>query len=69
MQPRTKQIAIKDHQLRSFLVNGDVGIKHIDTKEQIVDIFIKPLDFELFGYLRYKINGWWVNGILLCGGV
>ena len=58
MRPRTKQIAIKDHQLRSFLVNGDVGIKHIDTKEQIVDIFTKPLDSELLGYLPQNPNGW-----------
>ena len=63
MQPCTKHIAIKYHHFRSFVVNGDVKIKHVDTKGQIADIFTKPLDSELFGCLRYKLNGWWVNGI------
>ena len=35
------------------------------TPRKKTDIFTKPLDFELFGYLRYKINGWWVKGILI----
>ena len=48
MQPRTKHIAIKYHHLRIFVANGDVEIKYIDTKKQIVDIFTKPLDSEFF---------------------
>ena len=51
MQPHTKHIAIKYHHLRSFVANGDVEIKNVDTKEHITDIFIKLLDPELFGYL------------------
>ena len=51
IQPRTKHIEIKYHHFRSFVTNGDVKIKHIDTKEKIADIFMKPLDSELFGYL------------------
>ena len=56
--PRMKNIAIKYHDFRSFVANGDVDIKQVDTKDQIADIFTKPLDYELFGYLRYTINGW-----------
>ena len=69
MRPHMKHIAIKYHHLCSFVAHGDVDIKHVDTKEHIADIFMKPLDSELFGYLRYKLNGWWVKGILLCKGV
>ena len=52
-----KHIVIKYHHFQSFVANGDVEIKHVDTKEYIADIFMKPLDSELFGYLRYKLNG------------
>ena len=69
IRPHTNHIAIMYHHFRSFVVNGDVQIKHADTKEQISDIFTKPLDSELFGYLCYKLNGRYVNGILLCEGL
>ena len=58
MLPCMKHIAIKYHQLKSFVVIGDVDIKHVDTKEYIADIFTKSLDYELFWYLHYKLNGW-----------
>ena len=58
MQPRTKHTAINCHHFRRFVANVDVEIQHIDTKEHITDIFTKPLYYELFGYLRYKFNGW-----------
>ena len=51
IEPRTKHVVIKDHHLQSFVPNGDIKIKHVDTKEQIIDIFAKPLDPELFIYL------------------
>jgi len=33
-------------------------IEHITTKEQIADIFTKPLAKESFSYLRKKLMGW-----------
>ena len=42
--PRNNHIAIKYHHFRSFISKGHVVINHIDTKEQVVDIFTKPLD-------------------------
>ena len=66
MRPHMKHIAIKYHHLCSFVAHSDVDIKHVDTKEHIADIFMKSLDSELFIYLHYKLNGWWVKGILLC---
>ena len=58
MRLRTKHIAVNYHHFRSFIANGDIDIQNIYTKEQIADIFTKPLDSELFGYLLYNINGW-----------
>ena len=52
-----------------FVVNGDIEIKHVDTEEQIVDIFTKPLYSDLFGYLCYKFDSLYINGILLHKGV
>ena len=52
MRPHTKYIMIKDHKFWSFVANSDVETQHIDTKEQIADILMKPLDSELFRYLR-----------------
>ena len=56
--PRTKHISIKYHHFRSFVKNKSIIIKHIGTKEQIADIFTKPLDGALFQYLRKKLSGW-----------
>ena len=40
-RPHTNHITIKYHQFQSFVANGEVEIKHVDTKEQIADIFYK----------------------------
>ena len=40
MWPRTKHITIKYHHIQSFVANGDIEIKHVDTKEQITDILL-----------------------------
>ena len=58
--PRTKHISLKYHWFRSFLSgpNKLLNIAYINTKEQIADIFTKPLDESLFMHLRKKSNGW-----------
>ena len=56
--PRTKHIAIKYHHFRKHVEDGTISIHPIDTKEQTVDIFTKPLDESLFKYLRFKLCGW-----------
>ena len=40
--PRTKHIALKYHYFRRYVHDGTLKIHHIDTKEQIADIFTKP---------------------------
>ena len=51
---RTKHIAIRflrDHQQR-----GDIEIAYVSTKEQLADIFSKPLDEKTFTKLRNELN-------------
>ena len=64
-----KHIAIKYHHFQSFVTKGDVEIQHIDTKKQLADIFVKTLDSELLRYIHYKLNNWYMNGILIYEGV
>jgi hypothetical protein len=40
---RTKHIAIRYHFLRDHQQKGDIEIAYINTKEQLADIFTKPL--------------------------
>ena len=54
--PRTKHIALKHHHFRQFVYDNTIRIKAIDTKQQIADIFTKPLEKEFFKYLRGKMN-------------
>ena len=54
--PRTKHIALKYHHFRRFVIDNIVEILPIDTKEQLADIFTKPLDD--FFYHRKKLSGW-----------
>ena len=69
IRPLTNHIVIKYHHFQSFIPNGEASINHVDTKQYIEDIIIKPLDTKLFGYLHYNLNRWWVNGILIREGV
>ena len=55
--PRTKHIALKYHHFRRYVHDGTLKIQVIDTKEQIADIFTKPLETRMFTYLRQKIMG------------
>jgi hypothetical protein len=41
---RTKHIDIRYHFLRDQQQRGDIEIAYVSTKEQLADIFTKPLD-------------------------
>ena len=60
MTPRTKHIAIIYHWFRThpLIKDKSVSIKKIDTKQQIADIFTKPLPEEDFKRLRLLLCGW-----------
>ena len=56
--PRTKHITIKYHHFRSFVADGSIEILPISTKDQLADIFTKPLDKVIFVKLRKLLMGW-----------
>jgi hypothetical protein len=53
---RTKHIAIQYHFLRDHQQKGDIEIAYINTKDQLADIFTKPLDEQTFNKLRHELN-------------
>ena len=58
IRPRTKHINIKYHHFRSAVRTGEISVRAIDTKQQLTDIFTKPLDQNQFQFLRKKLLGW-----------
>jgi hypothetical protein len=53
---RTKLIDIWYHFLRDHQQRGDIEIVYINTKDQLADIFTKPLDEKTFSKLRNELN-------------
>jgi hypothetical protein len=53
---RTKHIDIQYHFLRDQQQRGDIEIAYVSTKEQLADIFTKPLDEKTFTKLRNELN-------------
>jgi len=58
MRPRTKHIAVCYHYFRSKVQDGSLRVHAIDTKEQVAEIFTKPLIHSKYVYLRKKMMGW-----------
>ena len=56
MHSKTKHIPIKYHFLRDQVSQKVVKLEYVDTKEHIVDIFLKPLPNEAFEHLRKKVG-------------
>ena len=56
MHSRTKHIPIKYHFLREQVSQKVVKLEYVDTKEQVVDIFTKPLPKESFEHIRQKMG-------------
>jgi kynurenine formamidase len=52
----TKHIDIRYHFLRDHQQSGDIEIAYVSIKEQLVDIFTKPLDEKTFTKLRNELN-------------
>ena len=55
MHTKTKHISIKYH-LRELVQDKEVKLEYVNTKEQIVDIFTKPLPKDAFLHLRGKLG-------------
>jgi hypothetical protein len=52
MHSKTKHIPIKNHFLREQVVEKNTRVEYVGKKEQVEDIFTKPLPWEDFEYLR-----------------
>ena len=57
-RPRTKHLSVRLHHFRSFVANNRISIQHISTKEQIADMFTKPLAKDQFTKLRDRLMNW-----------
>jgi hypothetical protein len=53
---RIKHIDIQDHFLRDHASKGDIVISHVETNDQLANIFTKPLDEKRFRELRSELN-------------
>jgi hypothetical protein len=53
---RTKHIDIRYLFLRDHQQRGDIKIAYVNNKNQLADIFTKPLDEKTFSKLRNELN-------------
>ena len=56
MHAKTTHIAIKYHYVRELVEDKEVKMEYVNSKEQIADIFTKPLPKDAFEYLRVKLG-------------
>jgi hypothetical protein len=56
MHSKMKHIPIKFHFLWEHVTEKNIKVEYVGTKEQIADIFTKPLPRETFEYLRQKLG-------------
>ena len=56
LHSRTKHIEIRHHFLRDHVEKGDVVFAHVDSKNQLADIFTKPLATESFFNIRGELG-------------
>ncbi|WVZ81025.1 hypothetical protein U9M48_028452, partial [Paspalum notatum var. saurae] len=52
LHSRTKHIDVRFHFLRDHYEKGEIDLIHVVSANQLVDIFIKPLEFDAFTRLR-----------------
>ena len=58
LRPRTKHLACRLFHFRQHVEKGLISIHYVNTKDQIADIFTKPLPRVQFQALRKKFMGW-----------
>jgi hypothetical protein len=54
MHSKTKHIPIKYHFLWEQVAEKNIRVEYVGTKEQVADIFTKPLPWEAFEYLHSR---------------
>ena len=58
MRPRTKHINLVYHHSREYERDGMIKVLSVGTKDQIADMFTKPLPQNDFVKFRKKLMGW-----------
>lgn len=53
---RTKHIEIRNHFILDHVARSDIDLSFVKMKNQLSDIFTKPLDETRFCYLRNELN-------------
>ena len=53
---RTKHTEIRHYFLRDHAQKGDITLEFVSTKDQLVDIFTKPLSEEQFVDIRRQLG-------------
>ena len=56
MHAKTKHIAIKYHYVGELVEDKQVKMEYVNLKEQIAEIFTKPLPKDAYEYLRGKLG-------------
>jgi hypothetical protein len=56
MHSKMKHIPIKYHFLRKQVAEKDIRVEYVGKKEQVADIFTKPLPWEAFEYLFQRLG-------------
>jgi hypothetical protein len=56
MHSKRKHIPIKYHFLRKQVAEKNIRVEYVGKKEQVEDIFTKPLPREAFEYLRERLG-------------
>jgi hypothetical protein len=56
MNSKRKHIPIKYHFLREQVAEKNIRVEYVGTKEQVADIFTKPLPRESFEYFRQRLR-------------
>ena len=52
----TKHIKIRYHFIRDHALKNDISIEHVDTHNQLADIFTKPLSENQFCMIRRELG-------------
>ena len=53
---KAKHIPIKYHYLREQAASKNIRLEYIPTREQVADIFTKPLNKDVFEHLRQNLG-------------
>ena len=69
IRPRTKHLAVRLIHFRDHIEKGLISIEHVPSRDQLADMFTKPLPRHQFCHLRDKIMSWDTDPITEYEGV